>query len=901
MPAKPKRPQRKPRRTKTAVSRRRGTTARARSTTARSGKRRATPAVAKPRVPAVITAPQADAESAVPFETALTLATDHSPDDLELTPVAPRTVPVLPIRHTVLFPFAILPLSVGREKNLRLLNDVMAGDRVIAVFAQRDPGVEDPGPADLYSVGTLAVVLRMVKLPDQRVSILVRGTARVHLDSLLQRDPYLAARVAPISEADSSDLETEALANALITEFERIVTISQSLPVEAVVAAKNQGAPGRLTDFMASLLELPTPEKQNLLEMVSVKERLRTLNGVLAHQRQVVEMGQQIQESVRESIDERQKEFLLRQQLEAIQKELGEGDETQRQITEIKERIEKAQMPADVRREADRELARLARMPVQAAEFTVARTYLEWLCDMPWAVATDDNLDLKNVRKVLDEDHYGLDKIKERILEFLAVRRYKKDARTPILCFAGPPGTGKTSLGMSIARALGRKFVRQSLGGVRDEAEIRGHRRTYIGALPGNIIRGIRRAGSRNPLFMLDEVDKLANDYHGDPSSALLEVLDPEQNHAFMDHYLDVPFDLTQVMFITTANYLDPVPPALRDRMEVIELSGYTDREKLSIARLHIIPRVTRENGLEVLKLQITDDGILKVIHSYTGEAGLRNLTREIANLLRRTAKLIAEGGSPPLTIDAERVRELLGPEKFQLEQATRIDTPGAALGLAWTPFGGEVLTVEATYMPGSKGLTLTGQLGEVMRESAAAALSYVRSNAVALGIDPTFYESTDLHVHLPAAAIPKDGPSAGITLCTALVSLLTGRKVRPSIAMTGEISLLGRVLAVGGLKEKILAAHRAGIKTVILPAENQRDIEEVPIEVRTHMIFAPVDRIDQVLGLALEDPPPAPIEVASAGEESQGDPRGPGPDPTPAPTSIETESIVARGRKGPG
>ena len=843
--------------------------------------------------PVVLAGPARGTDSeVVPLEHTLTLATDASGSDFDLTPVAPRAVPVLPIRHTVLFPFAILPLSVGREKSVRLLNDVMAGDRVIAVFAQRDPSVDNPGPTDLYPVGTLAVVLRMVKLPDQRLSILVRGTARVHLESALQRDPYLAARVTPITEIDSSDLETEALSTALITEFERIVSISQGLPIEAVVAAKNQGAPGRLTDFMASLLELPTPEKQHLLEMVNIKERLQTLNAVLAHQRQVLEMGQQIQESVRESLDERQKEFLLRQQLEAIQKELGEGDDAQRQTGELKQRIEKAQMPPEVRREADRELARLARMPVQAAEFTVARTYLEWLCDMPWAVATEDNLDLKNVRKVLDEDHYGLEKIKERILEFLAVRRFKKDARTPILCFAGPPGTGKTSLGKSIARALGRKFVRQSLGGVRDEAEIRGHRRTYIGALPGSIIRGIRRAGSRNPLFMLDEVDKLANDFHGDPSSALLEVLDPEQNHAFMDHYLDVPFDLTQVMFITTANYLDPVPPALRDRMEVIELSGYTDREKLSIARLHLIPRVIHENGLESLKIEITDEAVLKVIRSYTGEAGLRNLTREIANLLRRTAKQIAEGGSPTLTIDPVRVRELLGPEKFQSEQATRIDSPGAALGLAWTPFGGEVLTVEATYMPGSKGLMLTGQLGEVMKESAQAALSYVRANAAALGIDPTFFDNTDLHMHLPAAAIPKDGPSAGITLCTALVSLLTGRKVRSSIAMTGEITLLGRVLPVGGLKEKILAAHRAGIKTVIIPAENQNDIEEVPVEVRTQMIFAPVDRIDQVLGLALEDPLQAPVEPEGDGHGAS--------DPTPGPSSIETESIVARGRTSP-
>ena len=803
--------------------------------------------------------------------------------------VGPREVAVLPIRHTVLFPFAILPLSVGRKKNLAVVNDVMAGDRTIAVFTQKDGNVEDPAPSDLHSVGTLAVVLRMVRLSDERVSIIVQGTARVNLDAPVRREPYLVARVSPLTEVESNDLETEALSQTLLTEFERLVTMSQNLPAEAVMAARSQAPVGRLADFLASLLEMPVQEKQRLLETLDAKQRLRTLSAILVHQLQVMEVGQQIQESVRESIDERQREFVLRQQLEAIQKELGEGDDAQRQVAELRERIEKAQMPPEVRREADRELQRLARIPVQAAEYTVARTYLEWLCDMPWAVATDDNLDLKHARQVLDEDHYGLDKIKERILEFLAVRRFKKDARTPVLCFAGPPGTGKTSLGVSIARALGRKFVRQSLGGVRDEAEIRGHRRTYIGALPGSIIRGIRRAASKNPVFMLDEIDKLANDFHGDPASAMLEVLDPEQNHAFVDHYIDVPFDLSQVLFITTANYLDPVPPALRDRMEVIELSGYTEQEKLAIAKLHLLPKAIRENGLESLGITITDEAILEVVRSYTSEAGLRNLGRELANLLRRTAKQIAEGGSPTLDIGPERVRELLGPERFHSDQVTRIESPGAALGLAWTPFGGEVLTVEATAMPGSKGIQLTGQLGDVMRESAQTAISYVRANAPALGIDPGFFENTDLHLHIPAGATAKDGPSAGITLCTAVVSLLTGRKVRLGIAMTGEITLLGRVLPVGGLKEKVLAAHRAGIKTIILPAENQNDLEEVPVEVRSHMIFAPVDRIDQVLGLALEDPPPdeATLDGAPPSEAA----------PAPGPSSLETETLVARGR----
>jgi ATP-dependent Lon protease len=815
----------------------------------------------------------------------------REPIEPPAAPAGPREAPILPIRHTVLFPYAILPLSVGRKRNLAVLNDVMASDRTVAIFTQTDPEVEDPKPSDLHSVGTLATVLRMVRLPDERVSIIVQGTGRVSFDAPVRREPYLVARVTPLVESEPHDLEAEALSQTVLRAFEQLVTMSQSLPAEAVVAARTQVSPGRLADFMASLLEIPVAEKQRVLETLDARERLKQLNAILTHQLQVLEVGQQIQESVRETLDARQREFVLRQQLQAIQKELGEGDEAQQQIGELRDKIEKSGMPPEVRREADRELERLSRMPVQAAEYTVSRTYLEWLADMPWSVVTEDDLDLKHARTVLDEDHYGLDKIKERILEFLAVRRFKSDARTPVLCFVGPPGTGKTSLGVSIARALGRKFVRQSLGGVRDEAEIRGHRRTYIGALPGSIIRALRRAGSKNPVFMLDEIDKLASDFHGDPASAMLEVLDPEQNHAFIDHYLDVPFDLSQVLFITTANYLDPVPPALRDRMEVIELSGYTELEKVAIARLHLLPKVTHENGLESLGIVISDEAILLLIRSYTSEAGLRGLGRELANLLRRTAKLIAEGQDPPRQIGPERVVELLGPERFQSEMVTRMDTPGAALGLAWTPFGGEVLTIEATAMPGSKGLQLTGQLGEVMRESAHAALSYVRAHASDLGIDPAFFDNADLHIHIPSGATAKDGPSAGITLCTALVSLLTGRKVREGIAMTGEITLLGRVLPVGGLKEKVLAAHRAKIKTVIIPTENQKDLEEVPIEARSHMIFAPVDRIDQVLGLALEPPPePREEDEESAAPETEAPPAGQSP--------IESEPMVAKSRR---
>jgi ATP-dependent Lon protease len=777
----------------------------------------------------------------------------------------PRELPVLPVRHTVLFPFAILPLSVGRERSVALLNDVMAGDRTIAVVAQRDGNVEDPKFPELYGIGTLGTVLRMVRFPDDRYSVLVQGVERVRLAAPVAAEPYLKARVEGLPETTDGSVETEALAKNVLEQFEKVVSLSPSIPDEAVGAARTQAGAGQVADFIASLLDLPAEDKQKLLETLDAKERLRLLTGILGREQQVLEVGAQIRDQVKESLDQHQREFLLRQQMETIRKELGEGDEGQREIDELKTKLEKAQLPPEVRKEADRELARLRTIPPQAAEHTVARTYLEWLADMPWAVLTADDLDLKHARAVLDEDHYGLEKIKERILEYLVVRRYKPDARTPILCFVGPPGTGKTSLGRSIARALGRKFVRQSLGGVRDEAEIRGHRRTYIGALPGQIVRGIRRAGSRNPLFMLDEVDKLGADFRGDPSSALLEVLDPEQNNAFTDHYLDVPFDLSQVMFITTANILDTVPPPLRDRMEVIALPGYTDFEKLEIARRHLIPKAVRENGLESLGFTFADEAVLKVVHEYTAEAGLRNLERELANLLRKSAKEVAEGQDAPRAIGPERVRELLGPERFQHEKVLRIQVPGAALGLAWTPVGGEVLTVETALMPGSSQVLLTGQLGDVMQESARAALTYVRSRASALGIAPGFFERSDLHVHLPTGAIPKDGPSAGITLCTAMVGLLTGRRARSDLAMTGEITLQGQVLKIGGLKEKVLGAHRAGIKTVVLPRDNEGDLEEVPAQVRAQMTFVPVERIEQVLELALEPAAPAGPEAPAA------------------------------------
>jgi ATP-dependent Lon protease len=781
----------------------------------------------------------------------IAMPVDTSPPDTPLN--AAREAPVLPVRQTVLFPFAMLPFTVGRDKSVRLVQDVMAGDRTIALMTQRDATQEDPAPEDLYEIGTLATVLRMVRVAENRYTVLVQGGSRIHRGETVSTDPYLRARVEPLAEIESKDIETEARVKSILGQFERIIELSPTIPDEALATARSQPSAGRQADFIASLLDLQPVDKQRLLELIDVKPRLEALAGILERELQVLEVGAQIQESVRESVEQNQKEFLLRQQMEAIRKELGEGDESQRELDELKEKIEKSGMPPDVRKEADRELARLTRIPAQAAEYTVARTYLEWLCDMPWAVTTEDDLDFAHARQILDEDHYGLEKIKERILEYLVVRRFKRDARTPILCFVGPPGTGKTSLGKSIAHALGRKFVRQSLGGVRDEAEIRGHRRTYIGALPGNIIRGIRRAGTRNPLFMLDEIDKLGADFRGDPASALLEVLDPEQNATFIDHYLDVPFDLSQVLFVTTANMLDTVPPPLRDRMEVIELSGYTDNEKLAIAKRHLIPKAMRENGLEALEIRFEDEAIYKVMHGYTREAGLRNLERQLSTLLRKAAKSIAEGKEQSVLIDAARVRAFLGPERFEHEEASKLDQPGAALGLAWTPAGGEVLTVEATSMPGTQRLILTGQLGDVMKESAQAALSYIRSHARDLGVDPTFFKNSDLHVHLPAGAIPKDGPSAGVTLATALVSLLSGRKAMPDIAMTGEITLRGKVLKIGGVKEKVLGAYRAGIHHVILPADNQGDLEDVPAEVRNLMTFHPVERIEEVIDLALE------------------------------------------------
>ena len=782
----------------------------------------------------------------------------------------PKVLPVLPLRSTVLFPMSMTPLTIGRAGSVKLVDEAMAGDRIIGVVAQKSSEVQKPGPEDLYPVGTAALILRMIRLPDSNMNILVQGLQRIRLGKVVQTDPYIKVEAEPVpDETEEQSLESEALVKNLVSQFQKVVALSPQLPDELAITALNITEPGRLADFVASTLNISGEERQSLLGTSSARRRLSRLTELLARELQVLELGTHIQEKVSKEMDKQQREFFLRQQLETIRKELGEEDESARELKDLKEKIEKAGLPPEARKEADRELARLQRMPGGSPEHSVIRTYLDWLAELPWKVETRDNLDLKEARRVLDEDHYDLEKVKDRILEYLAVRKFRQDMRGPILCFVGPPGTGKTSLGRSIARAIGRNFQRLSLGGVRDEADIRGHRRTYIGALPGRIVQALRRAGSRNPLIMLDEVDKLGTDFRGDPASALLEVLDPEQNSTFTDHYLDVPFDLSSAMFITTANLLDPVPPALRDRMEVLELSGYTEEEKLQIARRHVLPKLIRENGLDSLGLIVTDEALIKVIRDYTREAGLRNLEREIGNVLRKAARKAAEGEPFAKQLTPQVVRELLGPETWLRSPAEAITEPGIAVGLAWTAAGGDILFIEATRMPGKRGLQLTGQLGDVMKESALAALSWVRTHARELGISPDFYEEADLHIHLPEGAIPKDGPSAGLTLATALVSLLTGRRARPDTAMTGEITLRGRILPVGGIKEKALAARRAHLTNVVLPEANRKDLEDLPPDARRDLRFHFVERLRDALEIVLEPAVPA-------------SPPGPGERPAP-------------------
>jgi ATP-dependent Lon protease len=783
----------------------------------------------------------------------------------------PEELPILPLRGVVIFPSAIVPLLISRSSSLKLVEDCLARDRILGLVAQKNPEEEAPEPTGLFSRGTAGRILKMLKYPDSSIRILVQGLRRIEIAQYTQQTPYFRARVRTLSDVYETSERLDALQAHMVNQFAKFVSMIPYLPDELQVVVMNIKDPGRVTDLVASNLNISLEEKQDLLNTVGVKARLEKLSAILNREIELLELGQKIQAQVQSELSKNQKEFYLRQQMKAIQKELGEGDARSAEIEELRKRIEEAKMPEEARKAAETELERLKIIPPESAEHTVVRTYLEWLVSLPWSISTEDNLDIPHARQVLDEDHYDLEKIKDRILEYLAVRKLKKDSKGPILCFVGPPGTGKTSLGRSIARAMGRKFQRISLGGVRDEAEIRGHRRTYIGALPGRIIQAIRNAGSNNPLFMLDEIDKLGMDFRGDPASALLEVLDPEQNNTFQDHYLDVPFDLSKVMFITTANYLEPVPPALRDRMEVIELVGYTEEEKLEIAKRHVIPKQRTENGLVEDNIEFTDEAILEIVRSYTREAGLRNLEREIGRICRKVARGITEGRTEKVVVTREKLREFLGPEKFFSEVAERLHDPGVATGLAWTPNGGEILFIESTRMAGKKGLTLTGHLGDVMKESAQAALSLIRSRAEKLGIKPDFFENTDIHVHVPAGAIPKDGPSAGVAIATSLISLLTGRPVRHDVAMTGEITLRGRVLPVGGIKEKVLAARRAGISTVILPKRNEKDLDELAENVRQEMKFVFVDTIDEVLPHVLlpaaeEETTEAPRRAASSG-----------------------------------
>jgi len=777
--------------------------------------------------------------------------------------VIPSDLPILPLRGVVVFPSAIVPLLVSRRSSLRIVDEALAGNRLLGVVAQRDPEEEEPTADGLFRHGTAIRILKMLKYPDGSLRVLVQGLQRIEIVEYLATNPF-RARVEVIRDTYEATQDINAIQAHTVAEFTKFIAMVPYLPDELQVVASNIKDPGRLADLIASNLNVGPEEKQELLSTTAVRGRLELLSTILHREIELLELGQKIQTQVQSELTKGQKEYYLRQQMRAIQKELGEGDPRAAELDELRRKLEDAKMPPEARKAAENELERLRIIPPESAEHTVARTYLEWLVNLPWSVSTEDDLDILHARQVLDDDHYGLDKIKDRILEFLAVRKLKADSKSPILCFVGPPGTGKTSLGRSIARALGRKFVRLSLGGVRDEAEIRGHRRTYIGSLPGRIIQNLRTAGANNPLFMLDEIDKLGADFRGDPASALLEVLDPEQNSTFSDHYLDVPFDLSKIMFVTTANLLDPIPPPLRDRMEIIELAGYTEQDKLEIANRHLIPKQVHENGLAEGHVTFTTDGLIHVIRHYTREAGLRNLEREIGRLCRKVARAYTEGRVDPVTIDQAKVRELLGSEKFFSEIAERTQEPGVAVGLAWTPMGGEIMFIESTKMSGKKGLTLTGHLGEVMKESAQAALSYIRARAAHLGLAGDFFESLDLHIHVPAGAVPKDGPSAGITIATSLASLLTGRLVRHDVAMTGEISLRGKVLPIGGVKEKVLGAHRAGIKTVLLPKRNEKDLEDVPAAVRGEMKFLFAENMDEVLQYALEPSEPLRAVVAS-------------------------------------
>jgi ATP-dependent Lon protease len=791
-------------------------------------------------------------------------------DPIEVTEEAaiPEILPLLPIREPVYFPHNIFPLFVGRDKSIRALEEARSQDRYILLAAQKQVAIDDPAPEDIYEIGTVAEVMQVLNLPDGTVRVMLEGQARCRIEEYLQSDPFFRVRVELLPEVEEKTAEVEALMRSVISQFQQVVELGKEIPPEALVQVVNIDEPGRLADTVIPYLNLrPKVERlQELLETTSVRDRLEKLNVILKKEIEILDIQRNIRNKVEKEMGDTQREFILREQLKAIQQELGERDERGSEIDEYREKIQKAGMPEEVEERALKELDRLEKMPFQAPEGVVVRTYLDWLTALPWSFSTEETLEIPTAEKTLDEDHYGLSKVKERILEFLAVRKLSEEMRGPILCFVGPPGVGKTSIGKSIARALGRKFIRVSLGGVRDEAEIRGHRRTYIGALPGRILQGIKTAGSNNPVFMLDEIDKLGMDFRGDPSAALLEALDPEQNYAFSDHYLEVPFNLTNVMFITTANLLDPVPPALKDRMEVITFPGYIEDEKLAIAKGFLVPKQRKENGITEEHLVFADEALLRVIREYTREAGVRNLEREIATLCRKVAKNVASGKTDQVTIGDEDVKTFLGPRRFHFGRAEEQDEIGAATGLVYTEFGGDIVAVEAALLKFHEHrLTLTGQLGDVMKESAQAAESYVRSRARILDFDEDFFDRLEVHIHVPAGAVPKDGPSAGITMATALASAVTRRPVRKDVAMTGEITLRGKVLPVGGVKEKILAAHRAGMKSIILPRENERDVEEIPQNVRDDLQFHFVDHMDQVVSMALlEGPRPSPAYAAA-------------------------------------
>jgi len=770
----------------------------------------------------------------------------------------PEELPMLPVRDVVVFPYMIIPLFVGREKSVAAVDAALGKDRLVFLASQKNLGDEEPAPEDIYDVGTVAMIMRMLKLPDGRVKILVQGICRARKLAYVAEQPCLSARVERIAEPRPEDLpiETEALMRTVRDQLSQLLNMGKPLPAEVMVVVENIEDPGSLADLVASNIGLKVSESQALLEVFDPSERLRRVKDLLAKELELAAVQDRIQSQAKEEMSKTQREYYLREQLRAIQSELGEADARAEEVAELRGKLEEAGLPEEARAETDKQLRRLESMHPESAEYPMLRAYIDWLLELPWSRATEDNLDLKKGKKVLDEDHYDLDRVKERILEFLAVRKLKKELKGPVLCFVGPPGVGKTSLGKSIARALGRRFVRISLGGMRDEAEIRGHRRTYVGALPGRIIQGIKQAGTNNPVFMLDEIDKVGSDFRGDPSAALLELLDPEQNHAFSDHYINLPFDLSQVLFIATANIMDPVPSALKDRLEVIRLSGYTAEEKIAIAQRYLVPRQQEANGLQPDQIRFSRNAILKVITEYTAESGLRNLERELGSICRKVARRFAEGKKSPAKITESAVSRFLGPPRFLPEEERREDEVGVATGLAWTEVGGEILYVEVSPMKGKGELILTGQLGEVMKESARAALSYARARAAELGIDSEQFENRDIHIHVPAGAIPKDGPSAGVTMATALISALSGRKVSKDVAMTGEITLRGKVLPVGGLKEKALAALRAGIETIVIPRRNEKDLEEIPPHLRKKVRFVLAASMDDVLQAAITEEP---------------------------------------------